>query len=41
MLREPLVSPACRPATNSALSSLWTTFLQSFSVDEAFHRKIK
>ena len=41
MLREPLAPPTCRPATNSALSSLWTTLLQSFSVDEAFHRKIK
>ena len=38
MLREPLVAPT---PSASSLSSLWAALLQRFSVDEAFHRKVK
>ena len=43
MLSDPLLSSPARPPASqpSLLYTLWGAFLQAFTVDETFQRKIK
>jgi hypothetical protein len=42
MLREPLVSPTQQKKPEPAFYvGLWSAFLQAFTVDDIYHRKIK